>query len=82
MTVNCSTHGVREEAFVCQHIALSLQDGAAARLLLQRNQRRALPGCMCGDCDRLVVDGPWTAELETIAGITLICSGCTSRPVG
>ena len=67
---------------MCQHIALSLQDGQPRGFFFNETSDAAYPDAWCGDCDRLVVDGPWTAELETIAGITLICSGCYLKARG
>jgi hypothetical protein len=76
--IECDVHGESEKAYVCCHLA-----GNPAGMGFNRNEptdEDPFPDAWCDECERVRVahDG-WNEELEKVAHITLICSGCYER---
>jgi hypothetical protein len=77
-TVECSTHGARTEAFVCQHLVESLQTLRLVGFFWAGVSKKQRPDAWCSDCNERVArtDGDWIGEAAAHLGAHLICSGC------
>ena len=76
--VVCNAHGVQPEAFVCQHIASTLQTTAAVGFWWSAEDQSELPDAWCNDCNaRLsMAGGDWTDAATAAADIKLLCGRC------
>ncbi|HWA95493.1 MAG TPA: DUF2199 domain-containing protein [Terracidiphilus sp.] len=77
-TVQCSTHGESQKAFVCKHLV-----GENFGLGFNRNDPNddnPFPDAWCDACEGCRMEyGGWTEESEKHIGISLICSNCYRR---
>lgn len=76
--IQCSTHGERQQAFVCSHLV-----GEAAGLGFNRNEpdeENPFPDAWCDDCEIIrAAHHGWNQESEKLTKIVLLCSGCYER---
>lgn len=74
--VNCGVHGLRDEAFVCQHLLKGKNLGFNLSYDPE-NPFELFPPAWCNDCDSVLdEEDEWNEKSESYAGIKLICSGC------
>lgn len=77
--VQCDTHGERERAYVCHHLAATGLCG----LGFNRNPPapdNPFPDAWCDDCELIrVAHGGWNEVSEKLTTIKLVCSGCYER---
>lgn len=80
-TINCEQHGEQEEAFVCSHLAKSLQSGEQVGFYFASEPRG---DAWCGACEEARLryggtSGDWNERSESFANITLICGECYDK---
>jgi hypothetical protein len=78
LKIQCATHGWQEEAFVCQHIAESLQTGVPVGFHWPPDSTNSHPDAWCDACEQSRIDagGDWTLEAEKLLNIKLLCGAC------
>jgi hypothetical protein len=76
--IHCDTHGEREEAFVCTHLA-SESSGLGFNCD-ETSGDDPFPDAWCDNCEliRASHDG-WSDEAQKLTKIALVCSGCYER---
>lgn len=76
--IQCSTHGERDETFVCTHLV-----GNEAGLGFNREEPSAdnpFPDAWCDNCDLIYqAQGGWNEVSEKLIKISLLCSSCYER---
>ncbi|WP_245589263.1 DUF6882 domain-containing protein [Chitinimonas koreensis] len=73
-TVNCSTHGSSQMAFVCRHLAENPVQRWHCRCPEEANP---WPDAWCDECNvAFEREGEWNENNEGVADIKLLCSGC------
>lgn len=77
-TVHCETHGETEQTFVCSHLA---QESHGLGFNCEKTaEEETLPDAWCDNCELIrAVHGGWTDEVEELANLKLVCSGCYER---
>jgi hypothetical protein len=77
-TVHCDTHGPQPQAFVCQHIFVSLDTERAVGFHWPAESDDPFPDAWCNKCEaaRVAAGGDWNEELMKMVGIKLICGSC------
>jgi hypothetical protein len=75
--IECGRHGVREETFVCQHIAYSLTTRRPVGFFWAQ-QAKTRPDSWCLECNERVkrTGGEWVGEAGEKLGVKLVCAGC------
>jgi hypothetical protein len=77
-TVQCDTHGEKEQTFVCTHLA-----GDSAGLGFNTDElteENPFPDAWCDDCEIIRAShSEWNEESEKLVKIVLLCSGCYQR---
>jgi hypothetical protein len=78
--IQCETHGLQQETFVCQHLVQSLQTGIYCGFWCAEDPDNPRPDAWCNVCEELVNKvGGWNDESEAFAGIKLLCGACYDR---
>lgn len=77
--INCSSHGLQQETFVCQHIVQGLEKRERVGFFWTTydpdNQR---PDAWCAECEERVkkTDGEWVGEAEEHLKPQVLCGAC------
>jgi hypothetical protein len=76
--VECARHGPQEEAFVCQHIALSMHTRIPVGFFWPADARASRPDAWCAECEERVrqTGGEWVGQADAQLGASLICGKC------
>jgi hypothetical protein len=76
--VECVNHGWQAEAFVCQHVARSLQTGVPVGFHWSTESDAMYPDAWCTVCEeaRVAAGGDWTPEVEQQLRVRLLCGAC------
>ena len=77
--VECSTHGLRRAAFVCQHLNKELRVGFHEPFESQENvdYPNGELNAWCDQChEMLEKTGEWNDESESFAKVKLCCDRC------
>lgn len=76
-TVECSTHGTKSEAWVCQHL-VGGEDRVGFHVGYSIDEPdQYYPDAWCDACeDVLEAEGEWNDASQAFADIKLVCSGC------
>ena len=77
--VDCFNHGLRNRAFVCQHLICG--DAKGFWEPFDSDPTRQYPdgelNAWCDECDKILMkEGEWNEKSETFAQIQLICDEC------
>ncbi len=77
--VDCFNHGLRNQAFVCQHLICG--DAKGFWEPFDSDPTRQYPdgelNAWCDECDKILMkEGDWNEKSETFAQIQLICDEC------
>jgi hypothetical protein len=77
-TINCSEHGPRQEAFICQHIHDAGKQGASPGFNFVPTSDNDFPDAWCDECEAHLQGqgGEWSDETQSFTKIVLLCSGC------
>ena len=77
-SVECSTHGMQPQAFVCRHILQSLDTQRAVGFHWSSEDDGEHPDAWCFECEeaRVAAGGDWTETVLEQVGVTLICGSC------
>jgi hypothetical protein len=77
-SVECESHGTQEEAFVCQHIANSLQTNVPVGFFWSNEPDTARPDAWCEECNERVnrTNAEWVGEAEEHLAAKLLCGMC------
>src|SRR5829696_1891816 len=76
-TMTCERHGVSAPAFVCKHLAASLQGGATGLGFIVPDEQGGDPNAWCAACDDVLAEqGEWNDVSEAAASVTAICRNC------
>ena len=80
-SVECSSHGHQEAAFVCRHVFESLSSGEPVGFYCDEDSESTHPDAWCAICERTRVanGGEWTEEVEKGLGIKMICGSCHEK---
>ena len=72
--VECSEHGVKPRAYVCEHLFGGSNQGFVASTDEPGNP---FPDAWCGACEQVrVAHGGWNDESEQHISIGLVCGDC------
>lgn len=76
--IQCTLHGVQDEAFVCQHIAESLHARTPVGFFWSADDPSRRPDAWCSACNDRVAKtgGEWTGEALAQLGAKLLCGLC------
>ena len=76
--IQCDTHGLQDETFVCQHVAQTLRDRQPRGFFWAKSSEQKRPDAWCSDCNARVVaaDGEWTQDVLDHARVKLLCARC------
>lgn len=76
--IRCSTHGLQDETFVCEHIINSTRTGVPVGFHWPAESDQPRPDAWCSACDeaRIAAGGDWTDEVYKILNIKLLCGAC------
>jgi len=82
--VQCSTHGLQDEAFVCEHIVNSLHTGFPVGFHWPSESDQPRPDAWCSDCEeaRVAAGGDWTDEVMKVVNIKILCGACYDHAKG
>lgn len=74
--VNCETHGAGSATFLCQHLVQGEKRGFNAGYDPE-DPCALFPDAWCDECEAVLDrDGEWNDVSESLAGVTMVCSGC------
>jgi hypothetical protein len=77
--VECCNHGLRNEAYVCQHLVTSEFNGFWESFDSD-STKEYVDGelnAWCNECDKVLVEqGEWNDISEAFAKIELVCDAC------
>ncbi|HHT9079608.1 hypothetical protein [Flavobacterium psychrophilum] len=74
--VECDNHGLRNPAFVCQHLNLEFKVGFNEPYLEVNSKEKDL-NAWCDECEKVrVLEGEWNDISEGYAKIKLVCDKC------
>jgi hypothetical protein len=76
--IECHAHGVQEEAFVCEHLAKSLDTGEKVGFFWSGGSRG---DAWCSTCEEVRIreggiNAAWNERSEKFANIKLLCGAC------
>lgn len=72
--VECGEHGLREETYVCKHLATNNVVGFNS---LDPSADNPRPDAWCDECEEIRSRfGDWTEEAERLITVVLLCGGC------
>ena len=72
--VQCSRHGLKPRAYVCEHLCGGLEQGFVAST---ENPDNPYPDAWCGACERIrLAHGGWNEASEQHISIRLVCGDC------
>ena len=77
-TVQCATHGVQPEAFVCGHILSGLQHKTRVGFFTARDPGNPHPDAWCTECNTRLstCGGEWVGDAAEQLNATILCSAC------
>ena len=79
-SVECTRHGKREAAFVCQHLVAGAKGpplGFHAAAVDPDNRSWGDLNGWCDACDDVyILDGGWTKAAKAFTNIKVVCAGC------
>ena len=77
--VNCCTHGLQQETFVCQHIVQGLHNRQRVGFFWSTySPENPRPDAWCAECEQRVAatGGEWIGEAEANLGAKILCGVC------
>ncbi len=76
--IQCNVHGEQETAFVCQHIAASLETRSRVGFCWSAEDDSSRPDAWCIECNERVkkTNWEWTGEAAEHLGVKLLCGKC------
>lgn len=76
--ITCARHGRQTAAFVCQHIAASLETRAPVGFHWPGGSDDEFPDAWCSECHARHerCGWEWTGEAAEFLGAKLVCSSC------
>jgi hypothetical protein len=82
--VRCNTHGLQDEAFVCEHIVNSLHTGHPVGFHWPSESDQPRPDAWCSDCEEASVSagGDWTEQVMKVVNINILCGACYDHAKG
>jgi hypothetical protein len=78
-TVRCTTHGMQQETFVCQHIVQGMASRKRVGFFWTGDDPdNARPDAWCYECEERVraTGGEWVGEAESHLGAKVLCGAC------
>lgn len=77
-TVECETHGLQQETFVCQHIVQGLVEGTTHGFWCAEDSESPRPDAWCTACNEFLEQhgGDWNDTTEAFASVKLLCGAC------
>ena len=82
--VKCSTHGLQDETFVCEHIVNSMRTRVPVGFHWPSESDERRPDAWCSACEeaRIAAGGDWTDEVMKVVDIQLLCAACYDHAKG
>ena len=79
--IECDTHGLQDETFVCQHIVQGLAESTPYGFWWPESSDQARPDAWCTACNEVLAAEywEWTEKAEKFASIKLLCGQCYDR---
>ena len=77
--INCTTHGLRRPAFICQH--LNMEQKVGFHEAFESSEKNDYPNgelnAWCDECNSMLEkSGHWTTESEEFAKVKMCCDKC------